>query len=716
MSDQLFSSHWYRVAKVTLSLRSHVRIHQHVYREDNWYILQDESSGRHHRFNEASYNFIKLINGKRTVNQIWEMMQDLLGDDAPTQDEIINLLGQLHYADHLLSDLAPDVEELIDRRSKERKKLLFSRLGNPLSIRIPLVDPDRLLTRWMPLVRPLFSKTAVVISLLIMLYALLEMTRHWSVLSNHAMEHALSPYNLLIIWFVYPVIKGLHELGHGFAVKQWGGEVHELGIMLLVLMPVPYVDASAASSFRSKQRRMIVGAAGIIVELLLASIALLLWLNVQQGIVSDVLFNIMLIGGVSTLLFNGNPLLRFDGYYVFADAIEIPGLGNRANRYYSYLIQRYLFDVKEIKSPVTAEGESFWFVVYGASAFVYRIMILVMIIFFIAGKYFFVGTALACWAVFMQLVLPVLKAIGYLLKNPALSQRRERALSISVGTIVLVVSMLFLIPMPLNTMAEGVVWMPEHSYVRAGSNGFIQEILVKDGEYVTEGAALMVTHDPLMESELKLLEAKKKELMAKYDTLVQDDIVESEITLEEINVLDGKIKRLSEQIAEMTITSPVDGIFIIAESKDLQGHFLKQGDPIAYVIDFNDVSVRVVVPQNSIGLVRKRTMDVEIRLEGEVHDRIQSAIEREIPAATYRLPSKALAQDGGGKIKTDPFDKDGVRTRDQYFQFEVALPDTAKTQNIGQRVYVRFTHGYEPMAWQWYRSFEELFLDELGRV
>jgi len=716
MSDKLFSSHWYRVAKVKVSLRSHVRVHQHVYREGTWYILRDDSSGRHHRFNEAAYNFIKLINGKRTVNEIWEMMQESLGDDAPTQEEVIQLLGQLHYADHLLSELTPDVEELIDRRSNERKKLFISKVGNPLAIRIPLVDPDKLLTRWMPMVRPLFTKTAAVIGLIIMLFALLEMTRHWTMLSNHAMEHALSPYNLLIIWFVYPLVKGIHELGHGFAVKKWGGEVHELGIMLLVLMPVPYVDASAASSFRSKRRRMIVGAAGIVVELLLASIALLLWLNVQQGIVSDVLFNIMLIGGVSTLLFNGNPLLRFDGYYVFADAIEIPGLGKRANRYYIYLIQRYLFDVKGIKSPVTADGESYWFVIYGAAAFVYKIMIMVMITLFIAGKYFFIGIALAFWAIFMQLVVPVLKVIAYLLKSPALSQRRERALSVSIGTIAIVVSMLFLIPVPLNTMAEGVVWMPEHSYVRAGSNGFIQDILVKDGEYVKKNTKLIVSYDPLMQAQLKLLKANKKELTVKYDALMQEDIVESEITLEEINLLDGKIQRLKEQISEMTITSPVDGVFIIPESKDLNGHYLKQGDPIAYVIDFNDVSVRAVVPQNSIGLVRKHTLGVEIRLEGMLQERISSLIEREIPAATYRLPSKALAQDGGGKIQTDPFDKDGVKTKDQYFQFDLAFPSSVNSLHIGKRVYVRFTHGYEPMAWQWYRSFEELFLDELGRV
>jgi len=716
MSDQLFSSHWYRVAKVKIALRSHVRVHQHSYRGNIWYILRDDSSGRHHRFNENAYSFIKLINGRRTVNDIWEMLQEKLGDDAPTQQEVINLLGQLYYADHLLADLAPDVQELIDRRSKERKRLLMSRLANPLAIRIPLVDPDRMVTRCLPFVRPLFTKTAAVIGLLLMLYALLEMTRHWSMLSQHAMEHSLSPYNLLIIWFVYPVVKAVHELGHAFAVKKWGGEVHELGIMLLVLMPVPYVDASASSSFKSKGQRMTVSAAGIIVELLLASVALLLWLNVQQGLVSDVMFNVMLIGGISTLLFNGNPLLRFDGYYVFADAVEIPGLGKRANNYYLYLVQRYLFGVKEVKSPVTADGEVFWFLTYGAAAFVYRIFIMVMITLYIAGQYFFIGVALAFWALFMQLVLPILKGLRYLLKSPALSHRRERALSVSVGTIALALSILFLIPLPLNTMAQGVVWMPEHSYVRAGNSGFIGKILASDGERVKKGDALIVTEDPLMTSQLELLEAQKKELMAQYDALVQQDIVESEITLEEIHVLDGKIRRLQEQISEMTIVSPVDGRFIIPDSTDLQGHYLKQGDSIAYVIDFDDVSVRAVVPQNAIGLVRKRTHDVQIRIAGSMGRKFASAVEREIPAATYRLPSKALAQEGGGKIPTDPFDQDGVKTRDQYFQFEIALPDDIDGQHIGQRVHVRFNHGYEPIGWQWYRSLEELFLNELGRV
>jgi len=128
-------------------------------------------------------------------------------------------------------------------------------------------------------------------------------------------------------------VKALHELGHAYALKHWGGEVHELGLMFLVFLPVPYVDATGSASFGQKWQRALVGAAGIIVELLLSAIALFIWLNAEEGLVRAFAFNVMVIGGVSTVFFNGNPLLRFDGYYILSDLVEIPNLGDRSKRY-----------------------------------------------------------------------------------------------------------------------------------------------------------------------------------------------------------------------------------------------------------------------------------------------------------------------------------------------------------------------------------------------
>ncbi|MBE9564397.1 MAG: PqqD family protein, partial [Proteobacteria bacterium] len=263
MTDQLLNSHWYRIADTKLSLPKHIRVHRHNYRKTVWYVLRDEITGKHHRFNQASYAFIRLINGQHTVNDIWERLNEELGDDAPTQNDVIRLLGALHFAGFLHADNTIDIKQLIDRRVKERKQLFKTKFGNPLALRFSLVDPDRFLNKYIRYVAPLFTRTAALIALCIVIFSALQLVRNWELLSNHAVENALTPENLYLMWLVYPVIKLLHELGHGFAVKRWGGEVHELGIMLLVLMPVPYVNASAASSFRSKYKRMIVGGAGI---------------------------------------------------------------------------------------------------------------------------------------------------------------------------------------------------------------------------------------------------------------------------------------------------------------------------------------------------------------------------------------------------------------------------------------------------------------------
>ena len=716
MAEQLLNSHWYRIANIQLSLPSHVRVHQHHYRNTVWYVLRDEITGSHHRFNQASYNFIRFINGQRTVNDIWEMMNEDLEDDAPTQDEVIRLLGILHFANFLHAEQTFDIQHLIDRRKKQRKQLNKSKFGNPLALRFSLLDPDKFLSKYMPYVSPLFTRTAGLIALCVVIFAALQMVRNWELLSNHAVESALTPDNLFLMWLVYPVIKIIHELGHGFAVKRWGGQVHELGIMLLVLMPVPYVDASAASSFRSKYKRMFVGAAGIIVELLLASIALLIWLNVQQGMLSDVLFNVMLIGGASTLLFNGNPLLKFDGYFVMSDALEIPGLGPRANRYYGYLIQKYLFKVQGLESPVLARGETPWFLVYAAAAFVYRLFLMVAITLFVASQYFFVGIALAIWAIFMQAVMPVFKWARHLYGSPVLMQKRGRAISITVSMIAVVTAIIFMIPVPLNTVTQGVVWMPEKSHVRATADGFVDSVLVEQGEHVTSGSHLIVTSDPLIKSRHKLLKAQYRELKVKHAALVEIDIVQADITLDEMNLMQGKIARLEEQISELVMKSSQDGAFVMTNTSDIEGYFVKQGDPVAYVINYDEVSVRVVVPQDAIGLVRQNVENVEIRFVEHINQTYITNVSREIPAATYKLPSKALAQQGGGRIQTDPFDEGGTKTKDQYFQFEIALPENVKTSHIGQRVFVKFNHGKEPLAMQWYRSFEELFLNELGKV
>ena len=343
MTGTLFSPSWYRVAPLKPRLRSHVEIHRHSYRDEVWFILQDHASGRSHRLTPAAYYLIGLMDGERSIEQLWQLCNERAGSEAPTQDDVIRLLGQLHAADALICDVPPDTRELFRRFQRQQRQTWRQRLWTPLAIRIPLVDPDQFLERTAFFVRPLFGWAGVILWLTIVAAGLVVAGLNWSALTEDVVDRALAPQNLLLLWFAYPVVKAIHELGHAYAVKIFGGEVHEIGIMFLVFVPVPYVDASAASSFPDKRQRMVVGAIGIAVELALAAFALVLWVHAADGSVHAIAYNVILIGGVSTVLFNGNPLLRFDGYYVLADAIELPNLGQRATRYLGYLVQRYAF-------------------------------------------------------------------------------------------------------------------------------------------------------------------------------------------------------------------------------------------------------------------------------------------------------------------------------------------------------------------------------------
>ncbi len=268
------------------------------------------------------------------------------------------ILTQLFAIDALRSGLPAAAREFFKRFQQDQSLCRLRAAMNPPAVRIPLLDPAPLLNRMMPWVRPLFSRTGAVLWSPVVGIACLLVLISFTALSAAVAQHILSPASLLSMLLMFVVIKVLHEFSHVFAMKMWGNEVHEMGVTLLVLAPVPDVDASAAWGFQDKHKRVLVGAVGIMAELFIAALALFLWLAVEPGLVRDAAFNAFLIGSVSTLTFNANPLLRFDGYYVLQDLIAVPSLYTRAGRYYLYLIQRCLFGLGEVRSPVTAAGEA----------------------------------------------------------------------------------------------------------------------------------------------------------------------------------------------------------------------------------------------------------------------------------------------------------------------------------------------------------------------
>ncbi|MBS3952352.1 MAG: biotin/lipoyl-binding protein [Methylomicrobium sp.] len=710
MSESMFSSSWYRIAGLQPRLKGHVQIHRHHYRGQLWYVLQDFSSSLNHRFSPQAHYIISLMNGRRHFQEIWEIALEQLGDDAPTQDEMVKLLGQLHSSDLLLCDVPPDTLDLFQRYEKKQRGKWLQKLKSPLSIRFPLWDPDKFLDRWLFLFRPLFGWFGALLWLSTVITALILAGAHWVDLSMNVSDRVWEPGNLVLLFFVYPVVKLLHELGHAFAAKVWGGEVHEMGVMLLVFMPIPYVDASSSWGFRDKKKRAVVGAAGMAVELFLAALALFVWLNVEPGMVRAIAYNVMLIGGVSTLFFNGNPLLRFDGYYIFADLIEIPNLGSRASNYIGYLFQHYVFGLKTLTSPVSAKGERFWFLIYGSVSFCYRMLITFSITFFVASQFFLIGIILALWAVGTMILVPLGKSLRFIFNNPMIQQNRVRVIASSAALVITVSGFLLLFPMPLNTYAQGIVWLPEQAKVRAGAEGFVVQLKVRSNTVVQAGDVLVEMDDPLLKLKKNILHYQREELQSKLNEFRVEDRVKAQIIEEQIKSIDAEMADLTERIDRLTVKSESHGVFIVPNAEDLKDRFLHKGDLVGYVVNYPITTVRAVVTQDNIGLVRAHTGKVEMRLAGNIRQLSSAAILREIPAASDVLPSAALGLTGGGTIPVKPTDEKGEKAFEPVFHIELAFPPGTEVKNIGERVYIRFDHGLEPLALQWYRLGRQLFL------
>jgi putative peptide zinc metalloprotease protein len=710
MEKSFYSSSWYRVADLKPRLRSHARIHRQHYRGQLWYVLQDPASGRFHRITPAAYFIVSLMNGNRAVREVWEIACRRLGDDVLTQDETIRLLSQLHQVDVLHADVPPDIGEVSARATKVQQRKLAMSLLNPMAVRLPLLDPDAFLNATMPFVRPVFSWVGGCLIAAVVGYALLLTALHWSQLTDNILDRILVAKSLVLLIVTYPIVKAFHELGHAYALKRWGGEVHELGVMFLVFMPVPYVDASSASAFGNKWHRVLVGSAGIIVELLLASLSLFVWLDVEEGLLRAFVFNVMLIGGISTVLFNGNPLLRFDGYYILMDLLEIPNLADRAKRYIGYLLLRYVFGLKDATSPVTAPGEPFWFVTFGIASFIYRIFVVSLIVLVVAGKFLIIGVLLAIWSGIMMIGMPLVKSVRFLLNNAALGRQRGRAIAICAGGLLATILFLLFLPLPYWATAEGVVWAPGEASVFAGAEGTVTALLIQPNTLVVRDQPLIAMEDPLLDAQVHVLEASVKELELRRASVSGTDPLQKQLFEEQLNRAKGDLELHLKRKADLIIRSPGNGRFIVRGSADLIGKFARKGEILAFVADFDHPVAEVVVTEDAADLVRSRTQTIQMRLVDSIKSIHSGALLREVPNVNDRLPSLALSTVGGGEIVMDPRDPKNLKALTKVLHLEVDFQPPVPVSEIGGRLYVRFDLGNEPLAWRLYRDVRQLFL------
>ncbi|MBL8382469.1 MAG: PqqD family peptide modification chaperone [Burkholderiales bacterium] len=697
MHRPLFSPLWYRIARQRPRLHPDVRVEVRHARGVRHVVLADAAGGRQYQLNEAAYALVGRLDGERTVEDAWDALQDEAGDAAPTQGEVLQLLDELTAHGLLHTGARPA------GAAKAAGRNYLAAL-NPLAFRVPLGDP------W-PLIRRLDALRALAFfpgSLWLWL-AVVALAAAAAVLHLPELAAAAGGTRWVwLAWLVFPPLKALHELAHALAVRQFGGEVHQAGISVFLLTPAPYVDASDAAAFRSRGQRVAVGAAGVMAELAVAALALAVWIGAQPGLVRDLAFATLVTASVSTLLFNGNPLLRFDAYHVLTDLLELPNLAQRSAAWWGRLARRVI-GVPAAAGMPAAPGETKWLVLYAPAAAACRAVLGLGVILWLGGMSIALG-ALAAGLVVAGLIRPLVLGLVRLWREHSDGRARLRAAGAVGAAAAAVAALAFVLPLPLTTAAQGVVWLPEDAQVRPQTAGFVVALRSADGSRVAPGQVLVELADPALVAARDRLAAQLAQHEAeRHGALAAERRERAEEAAQESARIEAELAHLQARLDALTVRSGAAGRLVLPRAADMPGRYVERGAPLGYVLDREQIVVRAAVPHADAALVREQTRRVRVRLAEAPGRDLEAQPVRDVPAASLELPSAALAEAGGGPFATDPEDRRGLRLTTPVVLIDLKLP-AQDLERVGSRAWVRFEHGTEPLAGQLYRQARSLFL------
>lgn len=713
-----FSESWYRVVGLKPKLRGTAQISRQYYRGERWYVVRDAASNQFHRLSDAAYRFVGLLDGTRTVGDAWDLVGGQLADDAPTQPEVIQILSQLYAANLVETDIPPDATVLLRRHKKQMQRRLQSRLMNVLFPRIPLWDCDRFLCRWLPLAKLAYSKIGAIIWFLVVGIALTMVAPEWPRLKAQTIEAMnLSAHPSTFLWglLVFWIIKFIHECGHAFSCRRFGGEVHEMGIMFLVFVPTPYVDASTAWSFSNRWARMFVGAAGMITEVFVAAICAIAWVYVNPNgagaFISNMLCYAMIIASFTTVVFNANPLLRYDGYYILSDYLEIPNLQMKSREYLLGLIKRHIFRLKS-QQPLPPPGQRALLGVYGVLSTIYRVFVGIMIILVVTWSVPVIGVLMAIGGVCTWLVVPLVKLFKYLTIDPELHRKRGRAWAFTAVMAVLIVNLIGVISFPMHIAVQGIAEPEFQQVLHAATPGRVIQIPAKDGQILRQGDPILICENMELLTQMRQLEsqiAQGRAQILRYEGA--NEMNRAAGAQIELSANIDQLGELKKQVDALTIRAPFDGMLISPELRHLQGRYLPPGAELGQVAKMDTLRVVAVVEQKDAQLYKRYNPvadNTQVKLVGSPMTVLYPRKIGMIDGAVEELPHPSLGDRAGGTIATDPRDQNGTRTRSGEFQLQAIVANPDGTLLPGQGAWVRLELGREALLEQWTRRFLQL--------
>ena len=705
-----FSESWYRVANQRICLRPGVRVRRQNYRGERWMILENPFSNNYFRLRLAAWEFVSRLQPDRTVEAVWQECLERFPDEAPGQEAVIHLLAQLYHANLLQYDLASDSVQLFERFKKRRQRELRFSLLNIMFMRFPLLDPDRFLVRAMPLFGKLISPLGAALWLVVIAFALKVVGENFDAIRGQT-EGILAPGNLPLLYASLIFIKALHELGHAFFCRRFGGEVHVMGVMLMIFTPLPYVDATSSWGFRSRWKRVLVAAAGMIVELFVAALATFVWAKTGPGLIHSLTYNMMVVASVSTLIFNLNPLLRFDGYYILSDFLEIPNLNQRANAQLRHFSERWLFGVKNSTSPTQKTREASWLATYGVTSGIYRVLVFSGVLLAVADRFLIIGILMAAVCFISWVSVPIFRFLQYLSASPRLDRVRMRAVAVSACIAGLLVVLLGLTPVPNHFRAPGIVRASERTEIVNETPGCLELLLAQPGSAVKRGQALVKLRSPELELERTATRARLEEVAARFQRALKEESADlAPLSRLRESVADS-LRKLDDDADRLVVRARHDGVWMAPDARQFVGRWMGRGSSLGRLINREAFEFSATVLQEDVdALFNSAISGAEIRLDGQVATCIDVARWRVIPGEQKVLPSPALGWKAGGSVPVAVDDPNAAKAAEPFFEVIAKLDqNSGATLADGTAGVIRFALPAEPLLLSWGRRLWQLF-------
>ena len=699
---------------IPLRARTDLTVSRIEFKGEGSYVVKDPVALKYHRLRPEQYYLLRRLDDERTLEQL----RDDLRREFPTLTlrltDVQNLVTDLHKKNLARGSRVNQADGLLNTHREERRKKFWQTLRNLLYVRLPGFDPEAILSFLYPFVRWCFRPWAVAFFVVFVVSSWTLLTVKFGEFSRElpTFDQFFAWPNLLYVWLLIGGAKVLHELGHGMFCKHFGGECHEIGVMLLVFSPCMYCDVSDSWLLKSKWQRMMIGAAGMWVEVVLSGAAIYTWALADTDFVRALAVNLFFVTSVTTVIFNANPLLRFDGYYILSDFLEIPNLRQKADRLLSDTWGHWCLGIKPKPDPFLPDRGKEWFILYALSAAFYRWFILFVITLFLYSWLKPYGLQSIGATLAVASVAGILFNLGKNVHQKVTAPRRERLSKPRMIVSSLLAAGVFagvmMIPVPFHIEAPFLTDPAVGDSVYVVEAGRLDAVEVEPGERVTAGQVLArLGSDDLPVERLDLtarIDVQRARLAAARAT---GDEAGEVLAREQMDHLGEQLTELDARVDALTLTAPRDGIVLPPPRRpgdgsedrlpgwtgspldpENVGAFLAAGTEFAVVSPDGRQRATLFVDQADRNDVFTGT-PVELKLEHRPAAVYESAVAVFARRDLDEVPG-ALSNKYGGALPTVTDPRGREQLTSVVYQATVPIPESAGPLRPGQRGTARF--------------------------